>query len=115
MKVLDLSNNNFEGNIPTEFCSLCDLHILSLKSNKFNGSIPKEINHLRQLRILDISQNGLTSLIPSSIGSLDMLVRRLNSKFSIDMNVGYVQVKMVIKGIDMEISILSSYTSAIDL
>ncbi|XP_026419528.1 receptor-like protein 9DC3 [Papaver somniferum] len=114
--VLDLANNKFEGNIPTEFCSLRDLHILSLKSNKFNGSIPMEISYLHQLRILDLSQNSLNNQIPGSMGNLKKLVSRLNDTFSIDDYVSnFVRVDMMIKGNNVEVEILFSYTSAIDL
>ncbi|XP_026398172.1 probable leucine-rich repeat receptor-like protein kinase At5g63930 isoform X2 [Papaver somniferum] len=115
LKVLHLANNKFEGDIPTEFCSLRDLRILSLKSNKFNGSIPMEINHLHQLRILDLSQNSLNKQIPSSMWNLKKLTSRVNDTFSIDDVVSSFGVEMVIKGNILEVEVLSSYTSAIDL
>ncbi|KAL3809228.1 hypothetical protein ACHAXA_005276 [Cyclostephanos tholiformis] len=47
MKVLDLNDNQFEGNIPSELGSLSKLQKISLHHNNFEGEVPEEICHLR--------------------------------------------------------------------
>ncbi|KAI3965352.1 hypothetical protein MKW92_029115 [Papaver armeniacum] len=117
LEVVNLAINKFGGSIPTELGSLRSLQILSLRSNNFIGSIPEEITKLHQLRILDLSRNNLTGLIPSTIGNLEKLINRLNHTVVTDDYYKFrsVQLKMKIKGITVQLAMLYSYASAIDL
>ncbi|KAH7860272.1 hypothetical protein Vadar_011504 [Vaccinium darrowii] len=65
LRELDLSYNQFSGNIPTWIGSLSDLTVLLLQNNQFEGNIPKELCHLSYLTLIDLSSNNLSgSIIP---------------------------------------------------
>lgn len=70
---IDLSCNNFSGEIPDNLGSLQALYILNLSSNAFTGKIPSSIGYLRQLESLDLSSNNLSGSIPTSLQNLTFL------------------------------------------
>nr|AMM43089.1 LRR-RLK [Vernicia montana] len=70
---LDLSYNNFSGQIPSSFENLKYLTSLYLSSNHFSGQIPSSLAQLKQLYYLDLSNNNLSGPIPSKLGSLPSL------------------------------------------
>uniref|UniRef100_A0A2N9HFX1 Leucine-rich repeat-containing N-terminal plant-type domain-containing protein n=1 Tax=Fagus sylvatica TaxID=28930 RepID=A0A2N9HFX1_FAGSY len=72
VKSIDLSKNNFSGEIPKELTSLQGLQSLNLSFNIFTGRIPESIGDMRSLESIDFSINQL-SRIPSStqLQSLD--------------------------------------------
>ncbi|XP_059462329.1 receptor-like protein 41 isoform X2 [Corylus avellana] len=60
LDTLDLSSNNLDGPIPTPVFELQGLKLLSLSSNNFNGSLQLNvIQRLRNLSSLDLSYNSL--------------------------------------------------------
>ncbi|KAL3841256.1 hypothetical protein ACJIZ3_025847 [Penstemon smallii] len=73
LKWLDLSHNNFHGNIPFSFGNLSELEFLDLSFNSFEGSIPKELGVLKNLRALNISNNLLMGVIPNELQGLEKL------------------------------------------
>ncbi|KAM2677861.1 hypothetical protein EV1_004355 [Malus domestica] len=70
---IDLSSNNFEGEIPEEMTSLIALGTLNLSRNQLRGNIPSSIGNLRWLETLDLSCNRLSGQIPQSYSSLSLL------------------------------------------
>ncbi|KQJ93400.2 hypothetical protein BRADI_3g04300v3 [Brachypodium distachyon] len=95
--VLELSFNQFSGNIPPGLSNCSELKILSTGYNNLNGTLPDElfnitslehrslpnnwikgalngINKLTNLVTLDLGMNELSSNIPDSIGELKRLV-----------------------------------------
>ncbi|XVF77183.1 hypothetical protein PTKIN_Ptkin14bG0021300 [Pterospermum kingtungense] len=64
---IDLSNNNFEGEIPEVIGKLNSLIGLNLSHNNLNGSIPISIGNLSSLEWLDLSSNKLTGMIPERL------------------------------------------------
>ncbi|CAI8591338.1 unnamed protein product [Vicia faba] len=70
---IDLSDNNFTGNIPNEITELYGLVVLNLSTNHITGQIPETMSNLLQLSSLDLSNNKLTGTIPSSLSSLSFL------------------------------------------
>ncbi|XVE61138.1 hypothetical protein DITRI_Ditri06bG0015800 [Diplodiscus trichospermus] len=73
LKQLDLSYNNFDGQIPSAFGNLSELEYLDLSLNKFEGFIPVELGGLRNLRSLNLSNNLLVGEIPQELEGLEML------------------------------------------
>ncbi|XP_021834519.1 receptor-like protein 12 [Prunus avium] len=92
LRILDLSYNNFTGEIPPLFPDITSIPYsitiaikglelyyskiqegfatIDISSNKFTGKIPEFIGDLKELHSLNISSNILTGSIPSSLGSL---------------------------------------------
>ncbi|XP_021815711.1 receptor-like protein 2 [Prunus avium] len=71
--MIDVSNNNMNGSIPTEIGQLMLLHTLNLSGNNFSGNIPTQISNQKNLEALDLSRNALSGNIPSSLASLHFL------------------------------------------
>ncbi|KAK7263905.1 hypothetical protein RJT34_31504 [Clitoria ternatea] len=70
---IDLSDNNFTGNLPNEITKLVGLVVLNLSRNHITGQIPQDMSNMHQLQSLDLSSNQLSGSIPSSISSLSFL------------------------------------------
>ncbi|KAK6124843.1 hypothetical protein DH2020_041419 [Rehmannia glutinosa] len=73
LKWLDLSHNNFHGNIPPAFGNLSELEFLDLSFNNFGGSIPSDLGRLKNLRALNLSNNMLIGTIPDELEDLKKL------------------------------------------
>ncbi|KAK3199698.1 hypothetical protein Dsin_023113 [Dipteronia sinensis] len=73
VRVIDLSKNNFSGEIPREVTSLVGLQSLNLSHNSFSGRIPQLIGAMREIQSIDLSSNQLSGEIPQSISSLTFL------------------------------------------
>ena len=70
---IDLSCNNFEGEIPEVMGNFTSLNVLNLSHNGFTGQIPSSIGNLRQLESLDLSRNWLSGEIPTQLANLNFL------------------------------------------
>ena len=70
---LRLSRNEFSGEIPPEIGDLTNLTTLSLWQNQLTGEIPPEIGNLTNLTNLSLHTNQLTGVIPPEIGNLTNL------------------------------------------
>uniref|UniRef100_A0A803KTH2 Leucine-rich repeat-containing N-terminal plant-type domain-containing protein n=2 Tax=Chenopodium quinoa TaxID=63459 RepID=A0A803KTH2_CHEQI len=73
VKLIDLSNNKLEGEIPREISALQGLVSLNLSRNSLVGSITPEIGQLTALEVLGLSNNHLSGEIPASITALSSL------------------------------------------
>ncbi|CAN0863436.1 Receptor-like protein EIX2 [Linum grandiflorum] len=73
VRSLDLSCNNFSGEIPKQITSLVALHYLNLSHNSLSGCIPENLDAMESLESLDISENQLSGAIPSGMASLTFL------------------------------------------
>ncbi|KAJ9160184.1 hypothetical protein P3X46_025608 [Hevea brasiliensis] len=76
---LHLHNNNLSGQIPSSLGSLKRLFSLDLSYNNFNGGIPSSFENLKQLGDMYLINNNISGQIPSSLGSLKRL-------FSLDLS-----------------------------
>ncbi|KAK1686501.1 hypothetical protein QYE76_047349 [Lolium multiflorum] len=65
LHVLDLSWNNFSGEIPHELSNMSSLEVLNLAHNDLNGSIPLSLTELNFLSQFDVSYNNLEGVIPT--------------------------------------------------
>ncbi|KAH6754991.1 ROP-interactive CRIB motif-containing protein 7 [Perilla frutescens var. hirtella] len=61
LKVLDLSDNGFEGNVPESMGYSTELLKIDLSYNKFSGKIPESFKDLKNVEFLDLSYNNFGS------------------------------------------------------
>ncbi|KAI5570064.1 hypothetical protein POPTR_011G055200v4 [Populus trichocarpa] len=73
IRVLDLSNNNFTGEIPKVIGKLKALQQLNLSHNSLTGHIQSSLGILANLESLDLSSNLLTGRIPMQLEGLTFL------------------------------------------
>ncbi|KAL5999735.1 hypothetical protein ACLOJK_038020 [Asimina triloba] len=71
--VVDLSHNQFHGDIPTSIGELKALRLLNLSHNHFQGKIIASLQNLRDLESLDLSNNNLSGKIPWQLAELSFL------------------------------------------
>ncbi|KAL5801287.1 hypothetical protein ACOSQ3_032919 [Xanthoceras sorbifolium] len=67
LQVLDLSHNQFSGEIASGIEILSSLQQLNLSRNSLVGPIPVTVGHLKLLNVLDLSENWLNGSIPVEI------------------------------------------------
>ncbi|XVF78919.1 hypothetical protein PTKIN_Ptkin14bG0176800 [Pterospermum kingtungense] len=70
---IDMSSNNFEGEIPEIVGNLTSLQVLNFSHNKLTGPIPSSFGNLTALESLDLSSNRLTGMIPMQLTALNFL------------------------------------------
>ncbi|KAJ1276009.1 hypothetical protein BS78_05G181000, partial [Paspalum vaginatum] len=73
MKNIDLSLNNFSGEIPEELVTFEGLVTLNLSRNHFSGHVPTNIGAMESLESLDLSRNEFSGEIPASLTNLTFL------------------------------------------
>ncbi|KAJ0909748.1 putative non-specific serine/threonine protein kinase [Helianthus annuus] len=71
--LLDLSNNKFSGQIPSELTTLHKLKSLNLSRNQLTGEIPNKIGDMKSLESLDLLVNNLSGELPMSLSELNFL------------------------------------------
>lgn len=71
---LDLSYNEFSGELPPEVADMKSLKYLMLAYNQFSSGIPPAYGRLTELQALDLSHNRLSGGIPAAIGNLTSLL-----------------------------------------
>ncbi|KAJ7973618.1 Leucine-rich repeat receptor-like protein [Quillaja saponaria] len=78
--LLDLSHNQFSGEIPFKITELRSLQALFLSHNHLTGEIPARIGNLTYLQVIDLSHNSLSGSIPLNIvGCFQLLALILNN------------------------------------
>ncbi|XP_059070498.1 LRR receptor-like serine/threonine-protein kinase SIK1 [Cryptomeria japonica] len=70
---MDLSNNELEGEVPSEIGNLKWLRLLNLSMNNLKGTIPNSLGEMHQLDSLDLSRNYFSGKIPLELQSLSYL------------------------------------------
>ncbi|KAL7618063.1 hypothetical protein Lser_V15G02261 [Lactuca serriola] len=70
---IDLSCNNFEGEIPASLQDLRGLQAINLSNNHFTGRILPSLGNLTNLEALDLSRNELSGEIPQRLVQLGFL------------------------------------------
>ncbi|XP_052302785.1 receptor-like protein 15 isoform X3 [Populus trichocarpa] len=74
LSFLSISMNHFQGQIPSEIrAHLPGLEVLLMSDNGFNGSIPSSLGNMSLMYELDLSNNSLQGQIPGWIGNMSSL------------------------------------------
>ncbi|XVF78332.1 hypothetical protein PTKIN_Ptkin14bG0123800 [Pterospermum kingtungense] len=73
LKHIELSFNFLSGEIPTWFGRLDEVLYLYLRNNGFTGTIPQSISNMSNLKILDLRYNLIHGHIPLEISNLQNL------------------------------------------
>lgn len=60
----EISNNQFNGSIPSGFSGIPNIHTILLDHNEFSGSIPYDLGEIQNMYRLFLNSNQLTSCIP---------------------------------------------------
>ncbi|XP_030964835.1 probable LRR receptor-like serine/threonine-protein kinase At3g47570 [Quercus lobata] len=74
LRVTDLGNNSFYGEIPKEVGHLFRLQHLKIHDNTLGGEIPVSLANCTELRVMSIGWNKLIGTIPIELGSLSKLL-----------------------------------------
>ncbi|KAH9328670.1 hypothetical protein KI387_000778, partial [Taxus chinensis] len=73
VQAIDVSLNQFSGEIPTTMSSCIELQYLNLSWNSFDGPIPTSLTHLKNLEDIDLSNNNLSGAIPMAFQEMKIL------------------------------------------
>ena len=68
LRVLTMGNNKLSGKIPVSLGSLTLINTLSFANNSFVGEIPTSLKNCKELIVFDVSQNKLSGPLPTWIG-----------------------------------------------
>ncbi|KAK3423949.1 hypothetical protein EUGRSUZ_F00707, partial [Eucalyptus grandis] len=64
LQILDLSNNNLSGNMPSCFGNITNIHVLDLSSNKLQGPLPCSLVKCVNLSALILGHNEFSDIFP---------------------------------------------------
>ncbi|KAL7600004.1 hypothetical protein Lser_V15G23819 [Lactuca serriola] len=67
LKTLNLSNNKFSVNLPSNIDNFESLEKLDLSFNNFSGSLPDSFDSLPSLQVLNLNRNQFESIVPLGI------------------------------------------------
>ncbi|KAF2595544.1 hypothetical protein F2Q68_00008816 [Brassica cretica] len=73
MTELILENNNFSGNLPDVFTNATNLRSLEISRNQLEGKLPKSLINCKALKLVNVESNGISDEFPSWLGSLPSL------------------------------------------
>ncbi|XP_062079879.1 receptor-like protein EIX2 [Humulus lupulus] len=73
MRLIDLSSNRLEGEIPKRLTNLLELIQFNLSRNHLSGSLPENIGQLQKLESLDLSHNQFSGKVPQSLANMSFL------------------------------------------
>ncbi|PKI77483.1 hypothetical protein CRG98_002089 [Punica granatum] len=75
LTLLDLSSNNFAGEIPSSICEMSSLQELEVSNNRLNDTFPRCLRNLSSLSSLHLSKVLFRGPLPKSLGNCTSLVR----------------------------------------
>ncbi|KAF4384993.1 hypothetical protein F8388_010591 [Cannabis sativa] len=70
LRVINLSSNRLDGEVPMELTDLVELAQLNLSRNNLSGAIPLNIGSLNKLESLDLSHNNFVGEIPIGLAKI---------------------------------------------
>lgn len=72
--VIDFSNNNFSGPLPSYLLNCKSLEVLRLSGNHLTGAWPDDVEEGCSLHLIDLSRNQITGHLPRSLSSCQQLI-----------------------------------------
>ncbi|XP_065848682.1 cuscuta receptor 1-like isoform X2 [Euphorbia lathyris] len=85
LESLDMSRNEFKGNIPDSLCNT-SVYDLDMSRNNISGRIPKCMGNMFELRILDLSNNNISGCLPFNFSSLIQVVKLSKNRLQGSLN-----------------------------
>ena len=73
LKVLNMRNNNLDGEIPDFLGNMTNLEYINFNDNALDGEIPESLTNLSKLEYLNLNKNILLGEIPPSLSKLKNL------------------------------------------
>ena len=75
LQELRLNSGSISGTLPTQLARLSNLRVLSAHSNRITGTLPTQTARLGELNVLDLDDNSLSGTLPAFVGHLEKLKR----------------------------------------
>ncbi|XP_022749159.1 receptor protein kinase-like protein At4g34220 [Durio zibethinus] len=73
LRHLDLTNNLFNGTLPSSIFNSTELQVLSLSGNVISGHLPESIGSMVSIQHLNLSDNALSGKVPENLTALQNL------------------------------------------
>lgn len=67
LQILDLSSNDLDGSIPSEWNGIANLRELDLSRNRLSGVVPSGVGSWRLLTVLRLANNAFAGELPSGV------------------------------------------------
>ncbi|KAG6418868.1 hypothetical protein SASPL_121074 [Salvia splendens] len=74
MRILDLSNNQLDGEIPNCWEKISNLEYLNIGNNSFSGEVPRTLGNMSMLNSLNLHANNLSGELPSTLSKCGELM-----------------------------------------
>jgi Leucine-rich repeat (LRR) protein len=84
--VLNLKENQLDGELPDTINENCTLELLDISSNRIEGQLPKSLVACKRLEVLAIANNNITGSFPcwmSTLPRLQVLILKHNNFFGL--------------------------------
>ncbi|PUZ58165.1 hypothetical protein GQ55_5G488200 [Panicum hallii var. hallii] len=84
--VLNLKENQLDGQLPDTINENCTLELLDISSNRIEGQLPKSLVACKRLEVLAIANNNITGSFPcwmSTLPRLQVLILKHNNFFGL--------------------------------
>ena len=87
MRTFDISQNKFNGIVPTLLGQLHKIINIRLNENEIKGSLPSELFDLTHINVLMLQSNKLTGSIPTMVGKLEKMTKLILNHNSLKGNI----------------------------
>ena len=67
LQILDVSSNQLEGAVPSEWGGIANIRELNLSNNQLSGIVPREVGTWKSLTILRLANNRFAGELPSGV------------------------------------------------
>ncbi|KAA3476334.1 putative LRR receptor-like serine/threonine-protein kinase [Gossypium australe] len=74
LRFIDLSSNDFSGEMPSNFSADSQLRLINFSYNRFSGEVPASIGNFQYLQYLWLDSNQLYGTLPSAIANCSSLI-----------------------------------------